>query len=242
MFLSFNDLFIISLQSRICGSSLCDVNADCNSDDQCVCRDGFSGSGHECSDINECEEGSHCHPSALCLNSIGSFICLCPEGQAGDGKIDCHSQSECASRDEWGRCICSPGFAPRKSNSRDFETLARVPTNDSSECEDIDECAEGISSCSSLSNCLNLWGSYICSCLPGHEGNGHICVKGRAVVEVAVRIVIGPDEYQVVRKNDSMDRIDDLLNRINVTKFGQIIIQGISTVSSIFIMIFQNSI
>ena len=40
-------------------------------------------------DINECEASDHgCHSNANCVNSLGSFNCVCNEGYIGDG-INC---------------------------------------------------------------------------------------------------------------------------------------------------------
>ena len=37
-------------------------------------------------DIDECELGlDNCLPNAICINTIGSFECICPPGFTGDG-------------------------------------------------------------------------------------------------------------------------------------------------------------
>ena len=48
----------------------------------CVCKNGFSGNGLNCTDVDECglKESSLCHEDANCINSIGSFHCKCYEG------------------------------------------------------------------------------------------------------------------------------------------------------------------
>ena len=40
---------------------------------------------------------------------------------------------------------------------------------------DIDECAEGISTCDADAECVNTNGSYNCSCNPGYYGDGTNC-------------------------------------------------------------------
>ena len=42
-------------------------------------------------------------------------------------------------------------------------------------CADIDECAQGLDSCSSLADCTNTEGSYECECVPGYQGDGRVC-------------------------------------------------------------------
>ena len=50
------------------------------------CPDGYNEEeipeGFSCKDINECDEGTHnCHLDANCLNTIGSFACVCKQGK-----------------------------------------------------------------------------------------------------------------------------------------------------------------
>ena len=41
-------------------------------------------------DIDECELGlDNCLPNAICINTIGSFECICPPGFTGDGINAC---------------------------------------------------------------------------------------------------------------------------------------------------------
>eukprot|EP00808_Paulinella_micropora_P017305 g1757.t1 len=52
---------------------------------QCLCDKGFDGPG--CTDLNECEMGSHdCSEYALCTNLQGSYTCACNNGFNGDGR------------------------------------------------------------------------------------------------------------------------------------------------------------
>ena len=88
------------------GSHECDQNAFCfDTKDSygCICEDGFDGDGFNCSvlcfegtkpsggtcvDIDECSKNSTiCEiPNTICINSFGSYSCICPDGFIGDDK------------------------------------------------------------------------------------------------------------------------------------------------------------
>uniref|UniRef100_A0A7N6F6Z0 Nidogen 1a n=1 Tax=Anabas testudineus TaxID=64144 RepID=A0A7N6F6Z0_ANATE len=56
----------------------------------CTCRQGFTGDGRICQDIDECQVG-RCHQDAVCHNTQGSFSCQCRLGYYGDG-LHCSSE------------------------------------------------------------------------------------------------------------------------------------------------------
>jgi PKD repeat protein len=60
----------------------CDLNATCTPSAVdpkgyiCTCKVGFSGSGEECADVDECAAGNDsCGESQSCVNTEGSFVC-----------------------------------------------------------------------------------------------------------------------------------------------------------------------
>ncbi|XP_078503223.1 mucin-like protein [Lissotriton helveticus] len=61
--------------------SPCDENAKCISGDMnvtCQCKQGFSGDGYKCTDIDECSETLACKNAKYdCKNTFGSFKCSC---------------------------------------------------------------------------------------------------------------------------------------------------------------------
>ncbi|CAH1238379.1 FBN3 [Branchiostoma lanceolatum] len=59
----------------------------------CSCKAGFTGSGFNCINVNECaEEPSRCHQQATCTDTPGSFQCTCKPGYQGDG-VTCRSSA-----------------------------------------------------------------------------------------------------------------------------------------------------
>ncbi|KAK3577967.1 hypothetical protein CHS0354_020807 [Potamilus streckersoni] len=71
----------------------CNTDADCHQYGKCFgglcrCAIGFSGDGKDsCNDIDECAtDGNNCNINAVCINTEGSFSCVCKPGYQGDGK------------------------------------------------------------------------------------------------------------------------------------------------------------
>jgi fibulin 1/2 len=72
-------------------SKKCDSKAACYNipgSYECKCKDGYSGDGFYCNDINECLEDNICHDVYFnCINNLGSYECVCKNGfvQASNG-------------------------------------------------------------------------------------------------------------------------------------------------------------
>ncbi|OIO52175.1 MAG: hypothetical protein AUJ19_02510 [Parcubacteria group bacterium CG1_02_58_44] len=74
-----------------------DNNCDGNIDEGFeACPAGYTGSGTNCTDINECATGNGgCSVNATCANTPGSFTCSCNAGYTGNG-VTCTDVNECA--------------------------------------------------------------------------------------------------------------------------------------------------
>ncbi|XP_041071625.1 uncharacterized protein LOC121293089 isoform X4 [Carcharodon carcharias] len=149
----------------VCLNNPCGPNASCTQQDgsfRCSCVTGYTWNGSVCTDVNECQSGSHdCHSSASCFNSPGSFQCVCKAGYTGDGRNctdvnecqsgshDCHSSASCFNSPGSFQCVCKAGY-----------------TGDGRNCTDVDECLQNNGGCSQ--RCVNIVGSYQCRCHPGY--------------------------------------------------------------------------
>ncbi|CAG5110064.1 Oidioi.mRNA.OKI2018_I69.chr2.g4510.t1.cds [Oikopleura dioica] len=60
----------------------CSKNAVCLENGAiCKCLPGFSGNGQNCRNIDECTKGTHfCEAPAQCVDTEGSYFCICPRG------------------------------------------------------------------------------------------------------------------------------------------------------------------
>uniref|UniRef100_A0A8V5GQH2 Uncharacterized protein n=1 Tax=Melopsittacus undulatus TaxID=13146 RepID=A0A8V5GQH2_MELUD len=157
------------------------------------CRGGFRPHRGRCTgpgpprtpasidNINECLEGDFCFPHGECLNTEGSFTCLCAQGftrtAAGTACIDIDECQRgvlcagglCVNTDGSFECRCPPGFRTDAEQAQ---------------CHDVDECREYGGSLCGAQRCENEPGSYRCvsECQPGYrrDRGGHCVGEHRA--------------------------------------------------------------
>uniref|UniRef100_A0A3B3ZJD4 EGF-like domain-containing protein n=1 Tax=Periophthalmus magnuspinnatus TaxID=409849 RepID=A0A3B3ZJD4_9GOBI len=144
---------VVSATERIdlCSSLHCDDNAQCvqtAGGSVCVCREGFTGNGHLCMDIDECEAVPDiCDPNAECVNTVGSVLCRCHTGFIEDG-TKCKGGSL--------KCYYGLSMTPGHHNNNVVE---RCPSSHESYC-----LYQGV--------CFYFpdMDSYACNCMSGYMG------------------------------------------------------------------------
>ncbi len=122
-------------------------------------------------DIDECEQKlDHCSENADCINTIGSYECICKSGFEGDG-YKCHDVDEC----KLGTHTCSAKANCTNTIGSYKCTCIDGYEGDGETCTDIDECLRNTHKCSEHATCINLEGGYDCECDKGYVGNGYRC-------------------------------------------------------------------
>ena len=189
--------------SLIGGFDFCSDDAICTNTPggyNCTCNEGYEGDGFNCTDIDECSEGTdECHDDAECINLVGGYTCECNEGYYGDG-FCCMDSDECGVGDvwqlefgDWHDCmtegteitlvppmdplfdqqVCSTDAGCMNTAGSYNCTCNDGYEGDGFNCTDIDECELGTDWCgANNADCVNLIGSYNCSCQEGFTGDG----------------------------------------------------------------------
>eukprot|EP00736_Rhodelphis_marinus_P002965 Rmarinus@m.29473 len=170
----------------------------------CLCDAGMTGDGVECQDVDECALLTHdCAGSVSCLNTEGSFMCGCGAGyELGDagcedidecGRFldDCLEPQSCENTMGSFTCPCPEGSYGIGSFCYECTDGASSPAGSTSisecyclsgyegsaefSCQDINECGIGTHDCSQFAACVNIAGSFTCTCGFDFYGNGTRC-------------------------------------------------------------------
>ena len=169
----------------------------------CQCWNGYTVSGSDCIDIDECANQNTCPENSICENTAGSYACLCNAGFQGDLCTDfdectlnntCHVNATCSNSQGSFKCNCKLGYHGNgetckighcDDRSCPANSKCRSPTTDQCECGEGFESAgndktfcvdvDECDSCDKNADCENTIGSFSCSCQPGYFGNGLSC-------------------------------------------------------------------
>ncbi|CCJ09402.1 EGF-like domain-containing protein [Caenorhabditis elegans] len=148
----------------------------------CFCPTGFrKADDGSCQDIDECTEHNStcCGANAKCVNKPGTYSCECENGFLGDGyqcvpttKKPCDSTQSSKSHCSESNMSCEvdtvDGSVECKECMGGYKKSGKV-------CEDINECVAEKAPCSLNANCVNMNGTFSCSCKQGYRGDGFMC-------------------------------------------------------------------
>uniref|UniRef100_A0A8C3AS77 Latent-transforming growth factor beta-binding protein 4 n=1 Tax=Cyclopterus lumpus TaxID=8103 RepID=A0A8C3AS77_CYCLU len=136
-------------------------------------------------DVDECvEEPELCSPHGECLNTEGSYLCVCQSGFTAsldtpscDGKTTKSRNTHTHTHTHIDECglnetLCGPsGFCENRLGS--FQCLCEQgyqESQDGQDCVDVNEC-ELLSSVCGGAQCVNVDGSFLCVCPSGQDYN-----------------------------------------------------------------------
>ncbi|XP_033760723.1 uncharacterized protein LOC117342636 [Pecten maximus] len=156
----------------------------------------FHGSQFLIPYVNECNN-IPCRNNGDCINSLGSYICVCTNGWTGpDCSIDimecatdpCFNGGVCLERSGSFHCICPAGWEGNLCTD-DVNECDSVPCNHNGGCVNSpgsyscvctsgwtgQNCSTDVNECNNIpcrnnGDCINSLGSYICVCTNGWTG------------------------------------------------------------------------
>ncbi|KAK2143033.1 hypothetical protein LSH36_885g00055 [Paralvinella palmiformis] len=129
----------------------------------CTCSQGYLllSNGKTCVDVDECEL-SPC--AGHCINTPGSYNCVCSEGYMLENDGSCTDIDECSTDN--GRCQST--CINTEGSYFCACPLGHWLAPEGHQCVDIDECsADDYGECQQI--CVNTAGSYICGCADGYR-------------------------------------------------------------------------
>lgn len=148
----------------------------------CRCPHGFklNEDQHSCSDIDECQ--SQACRNHLCVNTHGSYTCVCKDGyQMVDG--ECRDVNEC----EESRCEhnCSNNIGSFSCHCHEGFVLSK----DGHSCVDVNECVSV--HCLAEFTCVNTAGSFMCTSSKGFHSESD---ESTNTPHVTVTSATSPDD------------------------------------------------
>ena len=187
-------------------SNMCSENGFCTNTEgayNCTCNDGYEGDGFNCTNIDECAEGTdECSEFADCTDTDGSYNCTCWLGYDGDG-FNCTEVDECLNAINELRSMAPPELVGEFSYCAEDAICTNTDGGYNCTCEygfygngfictDSDECGHDVmgvdengdeddlwntNDCHSNATCSNFAGGYNCTCEDGYRGDGFNCTE-----------------------------------------------------------------
>nr|XP_014340413.1 PREDICTED: fibrillin-3 [Latimeria chalumnae] len=147
---------------------LCPLTGTAQYKKMCPLGPGFTTDGR---DIDECRVLPNLCKNGQCVNSIGSFRCLCKLGYTTDiTGTSCVDLDECAQSPKPCNFICKNSEGSYQCSCPRGYTLQE----DGKTCRDLDECSTKQHNCQFL--CVNTIGGFTCKCPPGFTQHHSSCI------------------------------------------------------------------
>ncbi|XP_014673762.1 PREDICTED: fibrillin-1-like [Priapulus caudatus] len=173
--------YLLSDGSTCKSADSCEADHECgytcssvNGVETCICPRGFTpaADGAACTDVDECSASpSPCAEAqgVVCVNVPGSYRCDCIND------LDVHLNAEtCAEVNECAGVNNCPTHATCTDDSQGYHCDCGIGfIRDGTVCSDVDECASSeLNTChASRGVCINVVGSFQCSCYVGYTGS-----------------------------------------------------------------------
>lgn len=180
----------------------------------------------ECEDIDECTELESPCAAAKCVNTKGSYTCLCDDGyefrggqcrdidecaiinkggKLPEGMIQCDAGETCVNLEGSYACKCADGYSQVEGPEDGLSIKGQLPLK----CQDINECLDNNGGCAS-GVCENRSPGYVCKCPVGYVAGGTenlqcvdinecelgFCPKGRKCINLPGSYLCGGLESQ----------------------------------------------
>uniref|UniRef100_A0A8D3BIL8 Fibrillin 1 n=1 Tax=Scophthalmus maximus TaxID=52904 RepID=A0A8D3BIL8_SCOMX len=134
----------------------------------CPLGPGYTTDGR---DIDECRVMGNLCKNGQCINTLGSYNCICKPGYTND-----ISSTQCVDVDE---CIQAPKPCNFICKNTEGGYLCSCPRGyilqeDGKSCKDLDECSTKQHNCQFL--CVNTIGGFTCKCPPGFTQHHSACI------------------------------------------------------------------
>uniref|UniRef100_A0A3B3VCA9 Si:ch73-105b23.6 n=1 Tax=Poecilia latipinna TaxID=48699 RepID=A0A3B3VCA9_9TELE len=186
----------------------CHQDAECLSTKlsySCTCKTGFSGDGHNCTDMDECAKFMPCKNAKYeCVNKRGSYDCKC---RYEDGCLDdilakgftnkfyniSQKAASVLGMEEYRLAVSSD--TPHWYIQDYLIKVSRYYGINSVQV-DLDECKAKEAGCVSAAVCTNTYGGYMCVCNGTVVDGGQSCITERSVksepnVDLILGLVLG---------------------------------------------------
>uniref|UniRef100_A0A5F9D267 Fibrillin-2 n=1 Tax=Oryctolagus cuniculus TaxID=9986 RepID=A0A5F9D267_RABIT len=200
---------------------------------ECSCSEGYAlmPDGRSCADIDECDNNADICDGGQCTNIPGEYRCLCYDGfMASMDMKTCIDVNEC----DLNSNICMFGECENTKGSFICHCqLGYSVKKGSTGCTDVDECEIGAHNCDMHASCLNIPGSFKCSCREGWVGNGIKCIdldecsNGTHQCSINAQCVNTPGSYRCACSEGftgdgfTCSDVDECAENINLCENGQ---------------------